>query len=226
VTWATDRLELTVTGSGTDLAETEAAVAWMRRILVGADWRIDNAARLKDLVDEDLQQLRNTPRNAEETWVRFPALAWRYPDPRLLSAATFPTRTYQALRLRWMLRDAPDPKTLAALTKFLDGLAQTPGDRAALAARLAAVKKSEVAKLPAGSRALAADAVSDLEQVVADLPPDGSGFAAVCRQISADLARPASEALAGSTRFAIACSTSITRVSSSSARSRRSGAHR
>jgi Zn-dependent M16 (insulinase) family peptidase len=201
VTWATDRLELTVTGSGTDLPETEAAVAWMRRILVGADWRADNGARLKDLVDEDLQQLRNAPRNGEETWVETPAWAWRYPEPRLLSAEAFPTRTYQALRLRWMLRDADSPKTLAALTGFLDGLAQTPGDRAALTARLAAVKKSEIAKLPAAAQTLAGYAVSDLEQVLADLPPDGTGFAAVCHQISVDLARPASEALAGIDAF-------------------------
>jgi Zn-dependent M16 (insulinase) family peptidase len=201
VTWATGRLELVVTGSGTDLAETEAAVAWMRRILVGADWRTDNGARLRDLVDEDLQQLRNAPRNAEESWVRIPALAWRHPDARLLSAAAFPTRTYHALRLRWMLRDADSKATLSELTRFLERLAQTRGDRTALGARLAVVKKSEIQRLPPAARALAADAVADLEQVVADLPPDGVGFAAVCRQIAADLARPAGDALAGLDAF-------------------------
>ncbi len=202
VTWATGRLELTVTGSGTDLAETEAAVAWMRRILVGADWRVDNGARLKDLLDEQLHQLRDTPRHAEERWVRIPALAWRSQDARLLSAEAFPTRTYQALRMRWLLRDASSEKVLGDVTAFLERLARTRGDRKALGARLATAKKSELAKLSPEARALATEAISDLEQIVADLPPSGgSDFATVCRQIATDLARPAADALTGLDAF-------------------------
>ena len=100
----TRRYELVVRGSGSNTAETVRAVVWMRDMLLAPNWRMDNASRLRDVLDQTLSRLRNTTQRAEETWVRQVSEAWRYRDVLLHSAtSSFMASTMFAQRLRWML---------------------------------------------------------------------------------------------------------------------------
>ncbi len=207
----TGRIELTVTGSGGDLSETRRALYWMRLALVSPDWRPENLPRLRDIVDQNLADARETRQGAEENWARGVHDAVRDErDPLLLSANSFLTRTHNLLRLRWLLTargaslSAPsgggDPRpdaTLAALTVYLEKLADAPKATTALAAPtrddlktlLATLRaggasarpKSGVAgvlqplvtdfdALPEAARAVVRDAADDLDQTLADLP--------------------------------------------------------
>jgi Zn-dependent M16 (insulinase) family peptidase len=225
---ATGRVELAITGAGTDLPETRAALAWMRRILTSPDWRVDNVARLRDLVDQALTGLRGTMQGAEEGWVQDPPTAWwRQRSPLYVHTASFLTRAHDLHRLRWMLADPGDGKTAAAAAGLLRALAPAgktldrarldalagalldlaPG--AAAPARAAAAPDKAVARFtrglaghPSGVRALLAMAGKDLRALLPELPDDAlaADWAYLCQQMAADLQRGRDAALAGLAR--------------------------
>jgi hypothetical protein len=102
----TGRVELVLRGSGIGIEESKRALDWMTLVLYAPDWRPENLARIRDVVDQQLAALRNTVQRAEEAWVNDPANAWRMQrHPAYLAADSFLTRTHNALRLRWMLKD-------------------------------------------------------------------------------------------------------------------------
>jgi hypothetical protein len=101
-------VELVIRGAGNDVAEAELALGWMNDVLYNPDWRPENVARIRDVVDQGLAGLRNTTARPEETWVNDPANAYRFQHDRLyLATSSFQTRQHGAHRLRWMLREAP-----------------------------------------------------------------------------------------------------------------------
>ena len=73
----TDRVELVLRGSGNDIAESKRAVEWMNLVLFHPNWRADNLARIRDVVDQTLSGLRNTMQGSEESWVNDPSTAYR-----------------------------------------------------------------------------------------------------------------------------------------------------
>jgi hypothetical protein len=197
----TGRVELVVRGSGNTAEESERALRWMKLVLSSPDWRPENLARIRDVVDQTYGGLRRTMQSPEENWVNDPSRAWwRQENALLLATSSFLTRTHFAFRLRWLLRDAgADREALAA---FLDGLERqgATAKRAELAAMLAAAEKPEaLAKLPESARGLALEAVKDLEQTLQDLPDEtlAADWAYVVRTIRTDLLTSPAEALAG-----------------------------
>ena len=80
----TGRAELVVRGAGNDLAESRRALEWMRAVLTAPNWRPENLPRIRDLVDQTLTSLRNTPLGAPEGWVQGVANAYRRQDSPLL----------------------------------------------------------------------------------------------------------------------------------------------
>jgi hypothetical protein len=119
-------VELVLTGSGLNLKESRAAMAWMERSLYAPDWSPANLPRIRDVVDQQLAKLRNTAEASESdwNWVRNPARAWRNQHkPAWLAGASFLTRTHNALRLRWQLMDSAagnGPAWEAFLTQLAD----------------------------------------------------------------------------------------------------------
>ena len=110
----------------------------MRLVLEHPDWRVENLPRIRDAVDQSLSQLRNTMQGAEERWVQNPAEAWRRQDSALLMATNgFLTRSHNALRLRWMLKEAPAGDR-DAINAYLTSLASAKASRADLKAFIAA----------------------------------------------------------------------------------------
>jgi len=196
----TGRVELVLRGSGVGLEESRRALDWMARVLYAPDWRSENLPRLRDLVDQQLAALRNTMQGAEENWVNDPANAWRMQrQPGWLASASFLTRTHNALRLRWQLLD-PAPGDGEALSAFLTRLAESGRalDRPHLKELLAEGKAPGWDRLTPGQRALAGEALRDLDLSLAEMPDEslGADFAYLAQALRDDLALPASAALA------------------------------
>jgi len=196
----TGRVELVVRGSGVGRDESRKALDWMALVLHTPDWRPENLPRIRDVVDQQLAALRNTVQRPEEAWVNDPALAWRLQrNPAWLAAASFMTRSYNALRLRWQLKDAA-PGDAPALQAFMTQLAQAGQglERARLKELLAVGKAPGWDALTPPQRTLMTEALRDLDLALADMPDTslGADFSALTLALRDDLALPAAEALA------------------------------
>jgi len=209
----TNRVELVVAGAGNTASETKLALGWMRRVMTAPDWRLDNLARLRDVVDQSLTGLRSAMQGSEEQWVNDPQAAWWRQDSSLhLHTASFLTQAHDLHRLRWQLLDPSDAKVTAEATEFLGKLAQAGklprAQLVLLAAALADAKAkppaqgapylAAVAKLSPQGKALALAAGKDLNALLSDLP-DGSlaaDWTYLCKQMAADLKLGAPAALA------------------------------
>lgn len=198
---STGRVELVVRGSGNDSAESRKALDWMRLVLFHPDWRPENLPRIRDVVDQTLSALRRGMQRPEEYWVHGPENAlWRQDNPLVVLAQSFMTQTHEALRLRWMLRDA-SPESRAAAAEFLKELGRTPGsrqERQALLGALQAGKSDLASRLPDAARALAVEASKDLEASLADLPDSSlaADWAYLCNLMRNDLLAGPDQALA------------------------------
>jgi Zn-dependent M16 (insulinase) family peptidase len=213
----TDRAELTLRGAGNDAAESVRAIEWMKLVLFSPDWRPENLARIRDVVDQTLSGLRNRMQGAEENWVNDPANAyWRQDNPLLLTTSAFLTRAHNVHRLRWMLKDAGTGEARDAITNFLTRLADAgaQGKREELKALLGAMQGNKelegkvsaalkpywdaFAGLPEGARALAVEAAKDLDLILADVPDSSlaSDWSYLASQIRQDLLTAPSKALA------------------------------
>jgi Zn-dependent M16 (insulinase) family peptidase len=205
--YRTGRTELMVRGAGNDPAEAQRAIGWMRLVLEHPDWRVENLPRIRDAVDQSLSSLRNTMQGSEESWVNNPPDAYRRQDrPLLLAATSFLTRTHNALRLRWMLKEAA-PADREAISSYLTSLAGAAksASRADLKA-LAAGKNvpaslqpfaDSLAQLPAGAKTLATDALHDLDLTLVEIPDSSLAAAAArgeCAALRGRLERDAEDA--------------------------------
>lgn len=195
----TGRVELVVRGSGVGLEESRLALDWMALVLLSPDWRPDNLPRMRDVVDQALAQLRNTTQRPEEYWTGDPANAYHMQrHPAYLAAGSFLTRTHNALRLRWLLKD-PAPADTGALHVFLTRLAEVGRGmaRADLKAMLAG-KAPGLEALTGVQRAIADEALRDLDLTLVDIPDAslGADFVYLASAIRDDLATPVGEVLA------------------------------
>ncbi|MDQ3282199.1 MAG: hypothetical protein M3Q69_12390 [Acidobacteriota bacterium] len=164
----TDRVELVIRGAGLGSAEAKRAIEWMSLVMHHPDWRVENLPRLRDAVDQSVSSLRNTMQGPEEGWVNNPANAYRMQsNPAFLAADSFLTRAHNALRLRWLLKEAPGADR-DALTQWFDRIAQQGGTRAELKAMLA--KPETVAGLSAAAQVIASDAAKDLDLTLIEIP--------------------------------------------------------
>jgi Zn-dependent M16 (insulinase) family peptidase len=208
----TGRAELVVRGAGNDAAESQRALQWMKLVLNSPDWRAENLARIRDVVDQVLSGMRNRTQGPEESWVNDPANAyWRQDNPLLLSVSSFMTQAHNVHRLRWLLKDAGADRD--AVAAFFDSLAAAPKQnaerehlknllgtfqRGELKDRYYNDQKSEFNALPAGAKALAVEAAKDLDQLLADVPDEtlAADWEYLVRQMRRDLLVPPAEALA------------------------------
>ena len=196
----TGRVELVLRGSGIGLEESRRALDWMELVLHTPDWRAENLPRIRDVVDQQLAALRNTMQRAEEAWVNDPATAWRMQrHAAWLAADSFLTRTHNALRLRWILKD-PAPGDGEALSRFLTGLGEAGRslDRAKLKALLQPAGAPGYEALSTSQKAVAAEALRDLDLTLAEIPDAtlAADFEYLALALRDDLATPAADALA------------------------------
>lgn len=164
----TERVELVVRGSGLGAAETKRAINWMMLTLQSPDWRPENLPRIRDVVDQSLATLRNTMSGQEEQWVNNPANAWRVQtNAHFLAADSMLTRSHNALRLRWALKEAPAADR-AALTEFFNGLASSRNLPRAELKTL--ISTTNVSALSPAAQTIAKDALKDLDLTLIEIP--------------------------------------------------------
>ena len=164
----TERVELVVRGAGLGSDEVKRAIHWMSLVLEHPDWRPENLPRIRDLVDQSLSQWRNTMQGSEESWVQNPTIAYRMQtNAAFLASDSFLTRSHNALRLRWLLKEAP-ASDRDALNDWFTKLAAQGGSRAGLKAALA--KPELIAGLSPAAQAIAKDAAKDLDLTLIEIP--------------------------------------------------------
>ena len=193
----TERVELVVRGGGLGTAEAKRAVEWMSLILHHPDWRPENLARIRDLVDQTLSNLRNTMQGSEESWVQNPANAYRVQtNPAYLAADSFLTRGHNALRLRWLLKEAPAADR-DALSQWFTKLSQQTGTRDELKALMA--KPETLAGLSDAAQAIAKEALKDLDLTLIEVPDNSlaADWTYLITAMRDDLMTPPAQALAG-----------------------------
>ena len=193
----TERVELVVRGAGIGTSESQRAIDWMNLVMHHPDWRPENLARIRDVVDQTVSGLRNTTQGSEESWVNNPATAYRMQtNPAYLAADSFLTRSHNALRLRWLLKDAPAAADRAALDDWFTKLAARTGTRAELKALLA--NAETFAGLSESATAIAREVTKDLDLTLIEIPDNSlaADWSYLVGAIRADLNTPPSEALA------------------------------
>lgn len=200
---STGRVELVVTGAGNNAAEAKKAVQWMNLVLQSPNWTSQNLPRIRDLVNQRLNEYRLRMQGPEESWVSDPGSAFlRQNNPLFLSTSSFLTRSYNIFRLRWLLRDAGSTADQKAFTDFITALENAPANRDSLHKMLAAFGEKDsvpatafetltnlFTQLPATAKANATEAAKDLAQLLNDLPDESlhDDWIALCRQLKADL---------------------------------------
>ena len=176
-----NRVEVVVRGAGNDLAESRRAIEWMRLVMEHPDWRPENLARIRDLVEQSVARLRATMQGSEESWVTNPPIAyWKQTNPLYLTTAAFLTRAYNADRLRWMLKDVGAGVDRQAIAARVAALTDQANDRAQMNALVGKLKRET---------GVMKDVGADLAQLLPDLP-DGSlqkDWRSLCGQIARDL---------------------------------------
>ncbi|MEO8133226.1 MAG: hypothetical protein ABI831_04530 [Betaproteobacteria bacterium] len=189
---ATGRVELVFRGAGNDPAEAKRAMGWIALALLHADWRPENLARIRDVVDQALSSLRQTMQHSEESWVQAVATVyWRQNHPLLMTTESFMTQTHNMLRLSWMLKDGDDEERAAA-SAFLAELGSVKGSRDELRALLTELKDGKSTRqerLSGTVRALAIDAARDLDATLAEIPDASlaADWNYLCLRLSRDL---------------------------------------
>ncbi len=211
----TNRYELVARGAGNDAVESERAVEWMKLVLTSPNWRAENLSRIRDVVDQQLSDLRRHMQNAENTWVSNPADSYSKQDnPTYLSAFSFLTQAHNVQRLRWMLKDAGSAENRKAIEAFLMKAARAKGNREELKTLLAAMQgdKAQTEKVPANlkslvedfiklpetAKSLAIEAAQDLEQNLSDIPDSSLAidWAYLCNEMRQDLRQTPEKTLA------------------------------
>jgi Zn-dependent M16 (insulinase) family peptidase len=186
VNYRTERVELMLTASGSNLAEGRIALDWMRSALFNSNIRPDNISRIRDAVDQNYAYTRGRINSSEESWVDEPTNAfWRQHNPLLLSADCFLTQTYDLFRLRWRLRNNADTSVVESFCAVMDKAAASGNGMIReqwgnflndLSAErttphtAADILRADRDKLPALSRTLFTDAIDDLKNLMAGMP--------------------------------------------------------
>ena len=121
----TGRIELALTGTGSNLDELKNALTWMRLAMYSPYLSVDNLPRMTDLIDQTLISLRNVMKGSEESWVNYPARAYKYQtNPLFMSTNTFLTKIHHFHRLRFRLTDPGTKAEPKELVEFIDALAE------------------------------------------------------------------------------------------------------
>ncbi len=199
-----DRIELTITGKGGNLAELKNAIEWMGASLYSPYLSKNNILRIRDIVDQALLSYRNRTKGSEESWVNDPADAYRYQNnPLYLATNSFLTEQNLMQRLKWMLTEPLTSSDAESGNRFLAVLARkgTGLNRAALTDMLTALEteqSSAPSELLAALSQLSTDGhktiIEILKQFKTILPdiPDANlsgDFVYLCRQTATDLNR-------------------------------------
>lgn len=203
----TGRVELTVRGAGSDLAESQRALEWMTAGLFHPYLDADNLPRIRDVVDQSISEFRNRMKGAEENWVSAPAVAYLFQkNPLMLSGYCFLTQDHLMHRLKWRLMDAGGDHIAIQCEVLFDALAETAAEKtkAELVAFASTFEESDPVGFEAGpfggfarsfleapdaSRTIVLEALTDLATIIPTVPDETAveDWTYLVRQMKDDL---------------------------------------
>jgi Zn-dependent M16 (insulinase) family peptidase len=189
---STHRVELVAAGAGLGAGETKAALAWMKRVLLSPDWRVENLPRLRDLVDQSLTAHRQRMLGAEEGWVDDPRDAWwQQSYPTYLHSSSFLTQMHDLHRIKWMLADPGDAKLRKEVVQQLREIADK-------GTKPRKTLESLAKAMTLDKRKLVADAGKELGELLPELPDSSlhDDWKYLCNEMAHDLDAGAPAALA------------------------------
>ena len=201
-----NRAELVVKGAGNNSTEAQLSLQWMNDILQGPNWTIENISRIRDLVNQVLNNKRKTMQKREEAWVNDPAAAYRAQDnPLILSISSFLTEAHNIHRLRWMLMDAGDATESKSIVAFFDAMGNIKAGKDDLQLLIKEILNSDTTDvmisseikdvlqefelLSDKSKQIAKEAAKDLEQIMNEIPESSltTDWKYLCSQMKNDL---------------------------------------
>jgi Zn-dependent M16 (insulinase) family peptidase len=203
--YTTERIELTFECAGSNSEESIKAMDWLELIMFNPDWRVENLPRIKDAIDLQLSNLRNTMKGGEESWVSGPAAAYRKQEnPLLLRSSCFLTQTHDVQRLSWLLKGSDDSDVIDQVEGFMNELSAfgtgrdnlmelltmlstQPDDRGASDENAAVCASFD--GLSESARELVSEAVDDLMHNLSEIPDNSleADWKYLCSQIASDL---------------------------------------
>ncbi|MCK4607494.1 MAG: insulinase family protein [candidate division Zixibacteria bacterium] len=219
--WQSRRMELVLSGQGSNLEELRNVLGWMDACLYEPYLSTENLPRMMDVIDQSLTGYRNRMKRSEEAWVNIPAAAYRHQrNPLFMSANCFLTQTHHYQRLKWLLTDPGGDDDQEELVVFLDALAKFGKDagRDELTALLTDIEKAtapsgetvtdtpaladfkaDPAALSSVSRENVHEIVKELKATLSDIPEANlvADWAYLCDEIRADIMVKPETALAG-----------------------------
>ncbi len=213
VSYTTGRVELAFKCAGSNYDESVKAMDWLKLIMFSPDWRVENLSRIRDAVDLQLSDLRNTMKGSEESWVSGPAAAYRVQDnPLLMRSSCFLTKAHDVQRLRWLLQGSDDPEVINQVEGFMNKLSALETNREELTGLLAMLSTTPDERDVSGENAaicasfdalskpaqvLVSDAVDDLSYNLSEIPDNSlsTDWKYLCAQIVADLKVAPADAL-------------------------------
>ncbi|MEZ5009510.1 MAG: hypothetical protein R2753_15300 [Chitinophagales bacterium] len=204
--FSNNRVELVVKGAGNNVTEAQQSVQWMNDVLQAPNWTLENISRMRDLVNQVLNNKRKTMQQREEAWVNDPAAAYRVQDsPLLLTTSSFLTAAHNIHRLRWMLMDAGDANESKAIVAFFDTMENVKAGKEDLQFLIKEILGSDTTNvtipsvvedalqefetLNDKSKQIAKEAVKDLEQIMNEIPEASlaADWQYLCHQMKNDL---------------------------------------
>ena len=186
------RMELTLTGKGSNIDELQNAIDWMDAALFSSYLSVDNLPRISDVIDQSLISYRNRVKSSEENWVSDPTNAYRFQkNPLYLSINSFLTETHHLSRLKWMFTNPGNESEQQSLRSEIDLLAENGKgkNREELTEYLENYETITSDKLPENGAKIIKDIVNNLKTTLADIPDANltDDWSYLCASIRDDL---------------------------------------
>ncbi len=197
----TGRIELILSGRGSNLTELHNAIDWMDASLFTSYLSVDNLSRISDVIDQSLISYRNRVKRSEENWVRNPSNAYRFQNnPLYLSTNSFLTETHHLSRLKWMFTNPGSESEQQALKSKINLLRNSGKgkNREELLTLLDNKQSIKSAELPENPVKIFKDIRNSLKTTLADIPDANlaDDWIYLCSEIKNDLLKKPEIALA------------------------------
>ncbi len=194
------RMELVMTGRGSNQDELHKAIEWMDASLYASYLSVENLPRISDVIDQSLISNRNRMKGSEEDWVRNPSDAYRFQNnPLYLSTNSFLTQAHHLSRMKWMFTNPGTESEQLALKSEIDQLRDDGKgkNRDELMSLLDTQESLKSADLPENSAKIFKDIRNNLKSTLTDIPDENlsADWKYLCNQINNDLMKKPEVAL-------------------------------
>lgn len=201
------RVELLITGAGSNIEEIENALGWIKTGLLTPYLETENLLRIRDVVNNSLTSLRRRTQSYEEYWVYGPANGYKYQNDHLyMTASCFLTQEHFMHRLKWRLKDPGNSNTIQSVRGLFESLASAGGSstKEELIDFASTFSTSDPAKFEGGpfgafvetymlspveAQDIIQDALSDVAVILSLVPPENASqeWIYLVNQMNSDL---------------------------------------